>query len=66
MIVNDTELEVTLVRISDLHMQVMRLREMEANPENYHASVSGFLAEIDKMRLEVRDYLAVHPNGFAQ
>ena len=28
------------------------LRNVETNPENYHGSVSGFLAEIDRMQLE--------------
>jgi hypothetical protein len=34
---------------------------METNPVNYHLSVSGFLAEIDRMQLEVREYLSLHP-----
>jgi len=28
---------------------------------NYHAASSGFLAEIDRMQLEVREYLSLHP-----
>ena len=31
------------------------------DPENYRGSVSGFLAEIDRMQLEVREYLSIHP-----
>jgi hypothetical protein len=34
---------------------------METNPENYHGAVSGFLAEIDRMQPEVREYLSIHP-----
>ncbi len=37
------------------------LRRVEANPANYHAAVSGFLAEIDRMQWEVREYLSLHP-----
>jgi hypothetical protein len=34
---------------------------METNSGNYRLSVSGFLAEIDRMQLEVREYLSLHP-----
>jgi hypothetical protein len=61
MISNDQELKVTLERISRFQLQVAHLRNTETNPANYHASVSGFLAEIDRMQLEVREYLSVHP-----
>ena len=61
MIASDQELEVTLGRIARLQAQVAHLRKMETNPTNYHASVSGFLVEIDRMHLEVREYLSLHP-----
>ena len=61
MTANDQELEVTLGRIARLQAQVAHLRKMETNPTNYHASVSGFLVEIDRMQLEVREYLSLHP-----
>ena len=61
MIDNDRELEVTLERIARFQGQVARLRRAETNPANYHAAVSGFLAEIDRMQLEVREYLSIHP-----
>ncbi len=61
MIANDQELEVTLERIRRLQAQVAHLRKMESNPANYRLSVSGFLAEIDRMQLEVREYLSLHP-----
>jgi hypothetical protein len=61
MIANDHELHVTLERITRFQMQVAHLRQVEAHPANYHASASGFLAEIDRMQLEVREYLSTHP-----
>ena len=61
MIKNDPELKVTLERISRFQLQVAHLRNTETNPANFRASVSGFLAEIDRMQLEVREYLSVHP-----
>jgi hypothetical protein len=61
MIANDHELHVTLERISRFQEQVARLRQVEANPSNYHAAASGFLAEIDRMQLEVREYLSTYP-----
>ena len=61
MIANDKELKVTLQRIARFQEQVAHLRRAEANPENYHGAVLGFLAEIDRMQLEVREYLSILP-----
>jgi hypothetical protein len=61
MIANDKELKVTLERIAQFQEQVAHLRRVETNAENYHGAVSGFLAEIDRMQLEVREYLSIHP-----
>ena len=61
MIANDDELKVTLGRLVRFQEQVAQIRRMESDPANYHASVSGFLAEIDRMQLDVREYLATHP-----
>ena len=61
MIANDQELSVMLERIAHFQAQVAHLRKMETNPANYHAAVSGFLAELDRMQLEVREYLSLHP-----
>ena len=61
MIGNDQELKVTLDRIATFQAQIAHLRNSAPNAANYHASVSGFLAEIDRMQLEVREYLSVHP-----
>jgi hypothetical protein len=62
MIANDQELQVTLERIARFQAQVAHLRKVETSPANYHSAVSGFLAEIDRMQLEVREYLSVHPS----
>lgn len=61
MISNDQELKVTLDRIARFQAQIAHLRSVETNPENYRASVGGFLAEVDRMQLEVREYLSSHP-----
>jgi hypothetical protein len=65
MIANDRELKVTLERIARFQDQVTHLRNAESNPLNYGAAVSGFLAEIDRMQLEVREYLSFHPRELA-
>ena len=65
MIANDQELGITLDRIARFQGQVTHLRNTEVNPGNYHASTSGFLAEVDRMQLEVREYLSLHPREVA-
>ncbi len=65
MIFNDRELQVALDRLASLQAQVAHLRNAETSPANYRASASGFLAEIDRMQLEVREYLSVHPTELA-
>ena len=61
MIRNDRELRAIQERIRCFHEQVEKLREVEISPENYRASAGGFLEEIDRMNLEVREYLSLHP-----
>ena len=61
MIANDQDLNASLERIRHLQNQVAHLRRVEINPVNYHLAASGFLAEIDRMQLEVREYLSLHP-----
>lgn len=61
MIANDQELQVTLERIAQFQRQLTHLRKTESSPANYHAAASGFLTDIDRMQLEVRDYLSTHP-----
>ncbi len=62
MIRNDQELEATKERIRYFQQQVETLRQVETNPQNYRLSAGGFLAEIDRMNLEVREYLSLHPS----
>ena len=62
MIRNDQELEATKERIRYFQQQVEKLRQVETNPQNYRLSAGGFLAEIDRMNLEVREYLSLHPS----
>jgi hypothetical protein len=57
MIKNDRELEVTQERIRQFERQVAQIRRTETSGENYRMSAAGFLAEIDRMNLEIRDYL---------
>lgn len=61
MIANDDELQTTMDRIKRFQQQVAHLRKVETDPTNYHLAVGGFLAEIDRMQLEVREYLSLHP-----
>ncbi|HLE26952.1 MAG TPA: hypothetical protein VI793_02460 [Anaerolineales bacterium] len=61
MIKTDQELQVTLERIAHFQKQVAHLRNVETNPVNYRLAVSGYLAEIDRMNLEVREYLSLLP-----
>jgi hypothetical protein len=62
MITNDQELEATQERIRHFQAQVAHLRKVEADPLTFRLSASGFLTEIDRMQLEVREYLALHPS----
>jgi uncharacterized protein YigA (DUF484 family) len=66
MISNDQELQATLERVRQFQLQVANLRLVERNPENYRLSASGYLAELDRMTLEVRDYLWSHPTEVQQ
>ncbi|HEX8889431.1 MAG TPA: hypothetical protein VF779_09650 [Pyrinomonadaceae bacterium] len=62
MIKNDLELEGTLERIKRFQQQVIHMRKVEKDPVTYKLSAGGFLAEIDRMNLEVREYLMFHPS----
>ena len=65
MITNENELKVTLGRIAKFQQQLSVLRASETDAARYRASASGFLAEIDRMQLEVREYLSFHPTELA-
>ena len=45
--------------------QLSHLRRAEANPHNYRAAAAGFLAEVDRMQRDVREYLSLHPSELA-
>lgn len=62
MIKNDAELHATKERINLFWQMIDAIRKTEKNTENYRSSAGGFLAEIDKMNLEVREYLSLHPS----
>jgi hypothetical protein len=61
MIHNEQEYRTALQRIERFQRQVEQLRKTETNPYNYRLSASGFLAELDRMQLEVREFLWSHP-----
>ena len=62
MIKNDRELQATFERLRYFQQQVETLRRVETNPTNYHLSAGGYLAEIDRMNLAIREYLWLHPS----
>ena len=62
MIRNDLELQAMKERIAYFQGQVETLRRVETNPRNYRASAGGYLAEINRMNLEIREYLSLHPS----
>ena len=62
MIRNNLELEATKERIAYFQHQIEKFRQVETNPQNYRLSAGGYLAEIDRMNLEIREYLSLHPS----
>jgi len=58
MIGSDEELAVTLKRVRYFQKQLKLLRKVETNPENFRLSSSGFISEIDRIQLAVREYLS--------
>jgi len=61
MIANDEHLQATLERIAWFQQQAGHLRKTEINLVNYRAAVSGFLAGIDRMQLDVREFFSFLP-----
>ena len=47
--------------VPELQQLRAKIREAEKDPESYRQSSSGYLAEIDRMNLEVREYLSIFP-----
>jgi hypothetical protein len=64
-ITTDAELEATLERIRHFQSQVVRLRQVETDPEAYRLSASGFLTEVDRMQAAVREYLSAPADRLA-
>ncbi len=62
MIRDEHQLTVALDRIAWMQKQLAQLRRTEQNAVNYHASASGFLREIDRMQIDVREFLSRHPS----
>jgi hypothetical protein len=60
------ELQVILQRIAKFQEQVAHLRKVETNAPNDRASASGFLAEIDRMQFDVREYLSLYPTELVE
>ena len=61
MIKDEQEFQVMLERVAYSRRIVTHLRQVETNPANYAQAASGYLAELDRMNLEVREYLSLHP-----
>ena len=61
MIKSNEELKTTMERIARFQQQVITVRDAATSPENDRASAGGYLAEIDRMLLEVRDDLWAPP-----
>jgi hypothetical protein len=57
MINSDIELQATQERIARFQQQLAHLRKVETNPTSFRLSASGFEMEIDRMQLDVREYL---------
>ena len=62
MIQNNQKFEATLKRIEYFQKIVEKLKAFETNPRHYELSAGGFLAEIDRMHLELVEYLSTHPS----
>ena len=62
MLYSDEQLWTTIERIARFQAQMAPLRQAETNVINLHAAASGFLAELDRMQLDVREYLSLHPS----
>ena len=59
MIQNDTELKTSQQRIAHFQELLLQLR-VKATPEEFSFVSSGYRAEIEKMQVEVLEYLTRH------
>lgn len=62
MIANDLELQATQERIAFFYQIVANMRVKARTPEEYHLYANSYLAEIEKMNVEVLTYLKRHPS----
>ena len=60
MIQNDTQLQAAQERIL-LFERVLAEARRTYSPSNYQAMAEGYLMEIDKLRVEIREYLSCLP-----
>src|SRR5437763_605238 len=56
------ELKAMVERINRLQQQGIHMRKAQKDPLTYKLSAGGFLAEIGRMNLEVREYLIFPPS----
>jgi hypothetical protein len=63
MIRSEQEFKVTLERIRRVQEQLAFLRKVETDPLAFRLSASGFIAELDRMQLEVREFLSTPEIG---
>ena len=61
MIQNEQECRAALRRMERFQRRLGPQRQAETNPHRYRLSVGGYLAELARMPLEVREYLWSHP-----
>jgi hypothetical protein len=65
MIENEEQLEAARERIPQFERQVRQIHGSATDGENYRISASSFLAEIDGMRLEIREHLWSLPSEYS-
>lgn len=65
MIKNDVQFQATVERLGWFQQIVINIRRAETDLVSFRMSSSGFLVEIDRMNMEVREYLSLHPSELA-
>jgi hypothetical protein len=63
MICSEQEMKATQELIRRFEAQIGHSGKIETNPTKYRLSVAGYCAEIDRMQLEVREYLSAPAAG---
>jgi tRNA threonylcarbamoyladenosine modification (KEOPS) complex Pcc1 subunit len=62
MIQNDAELEQMRERIDFFMKTIAQIRVKASSPSEYRAFANSYLAEVEKMNLEILEYLKRHPS----